>query len=270
MNINANAQSYNLKANALQDTMPAIQQAKDHAEERRLRKQQQIACLRLFSEYGYDTDIAGHFAVRDPEHTSCIWVNPMTIPLRLLTPDDLLLMDHNGDIVEGVGPVNLGAYVIHSRIHASREDIVASVHFHSPYGKIWSAFGAKLPPINQDACAFYDQHVVYDVYNGVPQDVLEGDGIVEAMGDCHTAVLQNHGLLTTATTIAGAAWRFVAMERACEAQIKAEATGRKLIEVTPDVARNTQEYLASEHSAWLSFQPAIYEAFQRYTDLDHE
>ena len=257
---------YNLKSAPAAD-MPQQRTFTTIEEEREYLKRQQVACLRLFSDYGYDTDIAGHFAVRDPEYTSCIWVNPLMVPLSMVTIDDLVLIDHNGEIVHGKGPVNLGAYVIHSRIHKAQPDIVCSVHFHSQYGKIWSSFGRLLDPINQDACAFYGKHVIHDIYRGVPQSCLEGDEIALAMADCHSVILKNHGLLTTASSVAGAAWRFVAMERACHGQLIAEASAFDPIHIPPNVAKDTQEYLASEYSAWLSFQPILFAAFERYQDI---
>ena len=38
------------------------------------------------------------------------------------------------------------------------------------HGKAWSSLGRLLDPITQDACAFYDDHVLFDDYTGVVLD----------------------------------------------------------------------------------------------------
>ena len=39
---------------------------------------------------------------------------------------DLLLVDHEGNVVEGEGLLNGAAFTIHSRVHAARPDVIAA------------------------------------------------------------------------------------------------------------------------------------------------
>lgn len=250
-----NASASNL-SNADQRVLPRPLEIADVKCARLHRKQTMIACLRIFSKLGYDTDIAGHFAVRDPEMTDCIWVNPMLVPFACMTIDDLILMDERGNVLEGNHPVNLGAYVIHSRIHEARPHVVASVHLHSRFGKAWSSLGRLLQPTDQDACAFYQDHALYSEYNGVPQDLDEGQAITRALGQNNALILQNHGLLAVGSSVESAAWRYITMERACEAQLLIASAGEPLL-IPHEVAVGTHDYIASEYSAWLSMQPAL-------------
>src|SRR5438270_10105572 len=87
---------------------------------------------------------------------------------------DLILVDHSGKVVEGHFEVNLAAFAIHSRIHAARPDVIAAAHAHSLYGKSWSSLGRLLDPLTQDACAFFDDHVLFDDYTGPGADTPEG------------------------------------------------------------------------------------------------
>ena len=57
-----------------------------------------------------------------------------------------------------------------------------------------------LDPITQDACAFYDDHALFDDYTGVVLDTEEGKRIAHALGDNKAAILRNHGLLTVGHT----------------------------------------------------------------------
>ena len=50
------------------------------------------------------------------------------------------------------------------------------------YGKSWSTLGRLLDPLTQDACAFYEDHGLFDDYTGVVLDVGEGKRIAHALG----------------------------------------------------------------------------------------
>jgi ribulose-5-phosphate 4-epimerase/fuculose-1-phosphate aldolase len=138
---------------------------------------------------------------------------------------DLLCVDRDGTVVEGDWPRNRAAFAIHSRVHAARPDVVAAAHAHSVYGKTWSALGRILDPITQDACAFYDDHELFDDYTGVVLAVKEGKRIAHALGEHKAVILRNHGLLTVGHSVDEAAWWFITMERSCQAQLMAEAAG---------------------------------------------
>ena len=76
---------------------------------------------------------------------------------------------------------------------------MAAAHAHSLYGKTWSSLGRLLDPLTQDACAFYEDHSLFDDYTGVVYDNSEGDRIAKALGPRKAVILQNHGILTVGT-----------------------------------------------------------------------
>ncbi len=157
--------------------------------ERLYRKQRLAASFRLFSKFGFDEGVAGHITARDPELADHFWVNPFAMHFGHIKVSDLILVNHQGEVVEGDQPVNTAAFVIHSQVHAARPDVVAAAHSHSIYGKSWSAFGRLLDPITQDVCAFYEDHAVFDDYTGVVLDLEEGKRIAHAVGDNKAAIL---------------------------------------------------------------------------------
>lgn len=121
----------------------------------------------------------------------------------MMNKSDLILVDHGGKVIDG-GPnrlLNTAAYMIHSAIHTARPDVMCAAHSHSIYGRTWCTLGRKLDSISQDSCAFHDDHVVYDSFNGVVLATKEGKDIAACLGDKKAALLQNHGLLTVGKTI---------------------------------------------------------------------
>jgi ribulose-5-phosphate 4-epimerase/fuculose-1-phosphate aldolase len=167
---------------------------------------------------------------------------------------DLILVDHSGKVVEGHAEVNLAAFAIHSRIHAARPDVIAAAHAHSLYGKAWSSLGRRLDALTQDACAFYEDHVVFDDYSGVVEETSEGDRIAHSLGAKKAAILRNHGLLTVGHTVDEAAWWFITMDRSCQAQLLAEAAGQPH-RIPHETAKNTYALVGSHLAGWFQFQP---------------
>ena len=224
------------------------------AEERLHRKQRLAAAFRLWAKLGYDEGPAGHITARDPELLDHFWVNPFGKHFSMISVSDLLLVNHHGEVVEGNDIVNRAAFAIHSQIHAARPDVIAAAHCHSMHGKAWSSLGRTLDPITQDACAFYDDHVVFGDYTGVVLDTEEGKRIAHALGGAKAAILRNHGLLTVGETVDEAVWWFITMDRSCQAQLLAEAAGKPIV-IDDDNARLTYTQVGSHLAGWFSFQP---------------
>ena len=136
-------------------------------EERPHLKQRLAAAFRLFGRFGFNEGVAGHITARDPERPDRFWVNPFGMSFGMIRVADLICVNHQGEVVEGDWPVNLAAFAIHSQVHAARPDVVAAAHTHSVHGKAFSTLGRLLDPITQDACAFFEDHGLFDDYTGV-------------------------------------------------------------------------------------------------------
>jgi ribulose-5-phosphate 4-epimerase/fuculose-1-phosphate aldolase len=244
-------------------TFPKFDNAED---ERRYRKQRLAAAFRLFGKFGFSEGTAGHITARDPERADHFWVNPVGMNFRQIKVKDLLLVNHDGEVLEGTWPLNLAAFVIHSQIHAARPDVVSAAHAHSVYGKAWSILHRPLDPLTQDACAFYDDHAVFDDYTGAVVEIEEGKRIAHALGNYKAAILANHGLLTVGHTVDEAAWWFITMERSCQAQLLAEAAGTP-IPIRPEVAETTQQQTGSHPAGWRQFQPLYDQIVAEEPDL---
>jgi ribulose-5-phosphate 4-epimerase/fuculose-1-phosphate aldolase len=235
-------------------------------EERQHRKVRLAAGFRLFSRFGFDEGVAGHITARDPELLDHFWVNPFGMHFGHIRASDLCLVNHNGDVVEGDRVINQAAFAIHSQIHAARPDVIAAAHSHSVYGKTWATLARKLDPLTQDACAFYDDHEVFDDYTGVVVDIEEGKRIAHALGEHKAAILRNHGLLTVGHSVDEAVWWFITMERSCQTQLMAEAAGTPK-PICHEMAALTATQVGSHLAGWFSFQPLFDRILREQPDL---
>ena len=237
-------------------------------EEARLHRKRMLAVsFRLFDKFGFGEGVAGHITARDPEQPDHFWVNPFGIDFGGVKVSDLIRVNHKGEVVEGRFSVNRAAFAIHSQIHAARPDAVAAAHAHSVSGKAFSSLGRLLDPITQDACAFYEDHVLFNDYTGVVGELSEGQRIGKALGPGKACILQNHGLLTVGRTVEEAVWWFITMDRSCEAQLLAEATGTKPIHISHEVALLTRSQIASPFAGLFQFQPLLQKILREGGDL---
>ncbi|KAL4885514.1 class II aldolase/adducin N-terminal [Aspergillus karnatakaensis] len=231
----------------------------DNLEDERLyRKQHLAAAFRVFADRGFDEGVAGHISVRDPILTDHFWINPLSAHFSLIKVSDLVLVDEEGNVVEGDEPVNLPAFAIHSEIHKARPDVNAACHAHSVAGKAFSCFGRELEMITQDSLRFYKSHAVYREFRGVILDGEEGKRIAAALGDGKAAILQNHGLLTVGGSVDEAAFWFISLDKTCQAQLLADAAstaGYKKIFISDEEAAYSAPQVGGPEKGWLAFQP---------------
>ena len=235
-------------------------------EERQYRKERLVAALRLFGRFGFEEGVAGHITARDPEWTDHFWVNPFGMSFKHIKVSDLILVNHEGQVVAGRHHVNQAAFAIHAQVHAARPDVVAAAHSHSLYGKTLSSLGELLEPLTQDVCAFYEDHALFDDYTGVVLDAEEGRRIAAALAGHKAVILRNHGLLTVGDSVDAAAWWFVTMERSCQVQLLAKAAG-KPVHITHENALVTREQLGNDLVAWINYQPLYQQIIRTDADL---
>ena len=235
---------------------PELPSFATHAEERKHRKERLVAACRAFAQQGFDYGFAGHLTVRDPERPELYWTNPMCVHFSQVKMSNLILVDHDGQVIEGEYAVNRAGFVLHAAVHDAHPDIIAMCHAHTVYGTAFAALGKKLEPITQDAAAFFEDHVVIgDEAGQVAVEAEGGHKVANAFKGVKAAIHQNHGLLTASRhSIEAAAFWFIALERCCRQQLLIDATGLTPKLVPADRSRYSREHVGSEYIGWLHFQ----------------
>jgi ribulose-5-phosphate 4-epimerase/fuculose-1-phosphate aldolase len=212
--------------------------AEDEAELRR----ELAACYRLVAHYRMTDLIFTHISVRIPGPEHHFLINPYGLLFEEITASNLVRIDLQGRIV-GESPfrVNPAGFVIHSAIHAAREDAQCILHTHTLPGCAVAASSTGLLPLNQISMEFHNR-VGYHDYEGVALNLAEQKRIVYDMGDHTALLLRNHGLLTVGRTPGEAFLRMFYLNKACEIQVAAGGLGELVI---PDeaIAEHTAQQL---------------------------
>ncbi|ORY35760.1 class II aldolase/adducin N-terminal [Naematelia encephala] len=226
------------------DFGPPPPQFNDKQGERQYVKERLALAYRVIAHEGLCEGSSGHLTSRDPIDKDCFWVNPYGLHFSQMTASDLLLVNHEGCIIEGGKPdrqrYNAAAFVIHSAIHSARSDVASAVHTHSPAGKAFATLGRELPMYTQDAAVFHNDIGLYASHGGVVLDSDESAGIVQSLGAKKATIMQNHGILTVGGSIESAVAWFYLLEKECACVLKAEAaaamTGKPPISISEEAA----------------------------------
>ena len=241
----------------------------DLGELRQHRKQRLVGACRAFAQWKFDYGFAGHLTIRDPEHPELYWTNPMALHFAQVKLSNLILVDHDGHVVQGDYAVNRAGFVLHAAVHSEHPDILAMCHAHTIYGAAYASLGRTLPPISQDACAFFEDHdIILEEAGQVAIETNAGSKVAKSFKGITAAIHQNHGLLVASRhSIDAAAWRFMALERCCQQQLALDASGHTPIEIPSDRARYSREHVGSEYIGWLNFQPVYEDILQQNPDM---
>lgn len=181
------------------------------------------ACYRLVFHCGWHHLNLNHISAPVPGEEGHILINPYGPMFNEITASNLVKIDLDGNILDDTPyGINAAGYVIHSAIHAARDDIGCVLHTHTEAGLAVSALKCGLLPINQDAVRFYNR-IGYHAYEGVSLELGERERLVESLGNHRALILRNHGLLTAGRTIAEAFTLMYHLEKSCVAQIMANA-----------------------------------------------
>ncbi len=142
-----------------------------------------------------------HISVRIPGPDHHFLINPYGLMFEEITASSLVKIDLDG---QAVAPthyrVNPAGFVIHSAIHAARDDAQCVLHTHTRAGMAVSCLKDGLLPLNQMALQFYGR-VGYHDYEGIAQKLDERERLVADLGDKDVMVLRNHGLLSVGRTV---------------------------------------------------------------------
>jgi len=130
--------------------------------------------------------------------------------------------------------VNPAGFVIHSAVHAAREDIQCVLHTHTKAGIAVSAQKNGVLPISQQS-TFVLASLAYHDYEGVAFRDDEKPRLQADMGSANFLMLRNHGLLTCGKTIADAFLSMYTFENTCQIQIAAQSGGSELTQVNPKI-----------------------------------
>jgi ribulose-5-phosphate 4-epimerase/fuculose-1-phosphate aldolase len=183
------------------------------------------ACYRLVHLSGWTDLVFTHISARVPGTEEHFLLNPFGYAFDEVTASNLVRIHKAG-------------FVIHSAVHGARADAGCVIHTHSIAGMAVSMLKDGLLPLSQHAQFFYGRLGYHD-YEGLALELDERQRLVRDLGPHPAMILRNHGLLVVGHDAPEAFSILHHLEKACQAQLAAQATGAAINFPDEAVSRKT-------------------------------
>ena len=205
------------------------------------------AALRLACRNGFHEGICNHFSYMVPGSDAFL-INPQGVHWSEVTASSLVLLDADGKLLEGDAPPEPTAFYIHWRIHRGAPHARAVLHTHMPWATTLACLeeDSELAPISQTALGFHGRVAYDEQYNGLALDDAEGDRMMARLGNKSVLFLANHGVVVCGPDMAVAFNDLYYLERACQLQVQAMWTGRRLRRIAPEVVEKTAQQFGGD------------------------
>ena len=198
------------------------------------------ACYRLVALYGWSDLVFTHISARIPGPEHHFLINPYGLMFDEITASSLIKVDQQcNKVIDSPFPVNPAGFVIHSAVHAAREDVQCVLHTHTRAGVAVSAQQCGILPISQQSTVVLASLAYHD-YEGVAFREDEKPRLQADMGRANFLVLRNHGLLTAGKSVADAFLSMYTFESTCQIQLAAQAGG-ELTQINPQIVKGVAE-----------------------------
>jgi ribulose-5-phosphate 4-epimerase/fuculose-1-phosphate aldolase len=167
----------------------------------------------------------GNLSARIPDREAMV-ITPRRAPGLLTDPDELILVDFDGRLLEGAGPVPIEV-ALHSEIYRTRSAVGAVVRSHGKYANVLGILG-KRPRAVHGFGAFLGAEV--PIFNGpLPiSSVAVARDLVATLGDADAVLLRGNGNVVLGASVPEATVKAIFLEESCELQYLAFAAGQPI------------------------------------------
>lgn len=221
--------------------------------------------LRAAAAHGFNEGIDNHFSLAVPGRDDLFLLNRYGPHWSEMRASDILLIDLDGNVVDGAGEWEVTAFMIHRGVHRARPDARCVLHTHMPYATALSMTPGGLDTRASQNAMYFHGRLGRAAYGGLADAADEGDRLGASVAAGGNAILlDNHGVIIVGVDAADAWHKLYFFERAAEMQVLAQSTGQPLLQVPEEVAAHTAAQWARETDA----PAALFAAERRRLDRE--
>ena len=196
-----------------------------------------IATALAMGANGLNRSTAGNVSVRTGDG---FLITPTGMPYASLVADDIPLMGLDGSYQGKRKPSS--EWRFHRDLYASRPEVGAVLHAHSPFAVSLACLRRDIPPFHYMIARFGGDTIRCADYAIFGSPELS-TAAMHAMLDRKACLLANHGLLVAGRDLAEALALAVELEELCEQYWRACQLGQPVL-LTPEEMRAVQEKFA--------------------------
>lgn len=135
---------------------------------------------------------SGNISARIPGEEKIV-ISPSNVPYGEIKPEDVLVVDFDGNVLEGERNPSL-ELKMHLGVYKARPDVNAVIHAHPVYANVLSCTGKCIPPFLDEMVPIVGGSIDVAEY-GVPGSEELAKNAVKALGKKSAALLANHGII---------------------------------------------------------------------------
>jgi len=203
-------------------------------------KEQVLKIARQIMAEGLVVGTAGNVSLRLPpfEGREILAITPHHIYYDLMTPDDIVIIDYEGEPLEGDIP-SVEA-MLHIGIYKVRSNVKAVIHTHSVYASAFAVAGRNIPAILDEQVTYLGGEVRLAKYAISGSEEL-ADNVVQALGKRNAVLLPSHGMVGVGRSLREALTVCQLVERTAQIFLLAQGLGRA-IPLPPEVVEAEQSF----------------------------
>ncbi|MEW6173369.1 MAG: class II aldolase/adducin family protein [Bacillota bacterium] len=176
-------------------------------------------------------------------HEDLAVITPSGIPYDSLQPRDIVVIDLEGNVVEGERKPSTESE-LHTAIYRARPDIFAIMHTHSVFATAMAVARMPIPPMVEDLAQLLGGEVPVAKYAPTGSREL-AEAAVAALGRGNAVLLANHGMVGAGTTIDEAFNICQIVEKAAKIYLWASLVGTPVTLSAREALALRQEYLTA-------------------------
>jgi L-ribulose-5-phosphate 4-epimerase len=162
-------------------------------------RQDLVHYARKMYESGLVRATQGNLSVRDPE-SGFICITPSGADYQLLTAEDMVVVDEQGEVVEGKWKPSVET-PLHTLLLRRRQDINCVMHTHALYTSVFGVIYQPIPMILCESASCLGGEVPIAPYqqSGTPEF---GELVATVLGNGPAVIWGNHGAMVVGVNLA--------------------------------------------------------------------
>jgi ribulose-5-phosphate 4-epimerase/fuculose-1-phosphate aldolase len=199
-----------------------------------------VAANRILAAQGI-FDAFGHVSVRHDRDPNRFLIARSVAP-ELVTAEDLLEYDLDGDPVDLRGRAQYSERFIHAAIYKARPDVNAIVHNHSRSVIPFGVSSVAIKPVFHNAAFIGAGLPIFDIRRAagvtdmLVSDAERGRALAETLGDHPAVLMRGHGVAVVGSNLRFAVGRSIYLEANASVQLEAIALGGDVTYLSPEEA----------------------------------
>jgi L-ribulose-5-phosphate 4-epimerase len=207
-------------------------------------------------------DYLGHSSARVPGSDRVVIKpkhSPKTRGMHSLTADDMIVIDLDGNLIEGSEDPPAEVY-IHTEIYRARDDVLAVVHTHQPTATLMGVMGAEiLPVLHVQAGQLGPEEIPIWPSPLLVTTPGRGRDLAAALGEASVGHLQGHGIVSLAQDIKTATLQAIMLEQLAQANLGSLQAGRQPRVIPADEIVELKREMAPIDGRWAYYLQLVHE-----------